>query len=65
MTKIITYKAEDIFQDIDGDDKNVLMTIPPEVAERAGFKEGDILKIEILEDGALSITKKDNNGEEQ
>jgi hypothetical protein len=65
MTKTITYKAEDIFQNIEGDEKNVLMTIPPEVAERAGFEPGDVLKIEILEDGALSITKKENNGEEQ
>tara|TARA_B110000503_G_scaffold106598_1_gene159212 strand:+ start:265 stop:462 length:198 start_codon:yes stop_codon:yes gene_type:complete len=65
MTKTITYKVEDIFQNIEGDEKNVLMTIPPEVAERAGFEPGDVLKIEILEDGALSITKKENNGEEQ
>jgi hypothetical protein len=65
MTKTITYKAEDIFQNIECDEKNVLMTIPPEVAERAGFEPGDVLKIEILEDGALSITKKENNGEEQ
>jgi AbrB family looped-hinge helix DNA binding protein len=63
MTKIITYKAEDIFQDIDGDDKNVLMNIPPEVSERMGWEPGDILKITV-EDGEISISKKENNGQE-
>lgn len=63
MTKIITYKVEDIFQDIEGDDKNVLMNIPPEVAERMGWQPGDILKITV-EDGQISITKKDLNEQE-
>jgi len=63
MTKVITYKVEDIFEDIEGDDKNVLMNIPPEVSERMGWIPGDILKITV-EDGQISITKKDNNGQE-
>jgi hypothetical protein len=63
MTKTLTYKAEDIFQDIDGDDENVLMNIPPEVAEKAGFKPGDKLKIEKHPAGGISITKvKDGEG---
>jgi len=64
MDKNYTYKVEDIFQDIDGDDKNVLMTIPPEVSERMGWKPGDVLKIETKEDGTIHITKKEENGEE-
>tara|TARA_B110000503_G_scaffold92164_1_gene139029 strand:+ start:425 stop:619 length:195 start_codon:yes stop_codon:yes gene_type:complete len=64
MTKTITYKVEDIFQDIEGDDKNVLMTIPPEISERMGWQPGDILKIETKEGGTIHITKKENNGEE-
>lgn len=65
MTKIITYKVEDVFEDIEGDDKNVLMNIPPEIAERMGWQPGDVLKI-IVEDGNIVITKidKDANGEE-
>lgn len=65
MTKIITYKVEDVFEDIEGDDKNVLMNIPPEVAERMGWQPGDVLKI-TAEDGNIVITKvdKDTNGEE-
>jgi AbrB family looped-hinge helix DNA binding protein len=63
MTKLITYKVEDIFEDIEGDENNVLMNIPPEVAERAGWNPGDILKITV-EDGQISITKKDNDGQE-
>ena len=63
MTKVITYKVEDIFQDIEGDPDNVNMTIPPEVSERAGWKRGDILKITV-ENGQISITKKEQNGQE-
>ena len=57
MTKKMTYKAEEIFQDIPGDDKNVLMTIPPEISERMGWKPGDTLHIKVLEDGGISIEK--------
>tara|TARA_B100000497_G_C7273415_1_gene190876 strand:+ start:127 stop:315 length:189 start_codon:yes stop_codon:yes gene_type:complete len=57
MSKVITYKVEDIFQDIEGDDKNVLMNIPPEISERMGWTEGDVLKIAV-EDGVISIEKK-------
>ena len=63
MSKIITYKVEDIFEDIEGDDKNVNMNIPPEISERMGWVEGDILKITV-ENGQISITKKDTDGEE-
>ena len=63
MSKVITYKVEDIFEDIEGDDKNVLMNIPPEVSERMGWVPGDVLKITV-EDGQISITKKDDNGQE-
>ena len=62
MTKIITYKVEDIFEDIEGDDKNVLMNIPPEVSERMGWKPGDILKISV-EDGNITITKVEETNE--
>jgi|TARA_B110000977_G_C11032355_1_gene475775 AbrB family looped-hinge helix DNA binding protein len=61
-----TYKVDDIFQDIKGDDENVLMTIPPEVSERMGWLPGDNLKITV-EDGRIEIVKieeqKDINGE--
>lgn len=63
MTKIITYKADDIFQDIEGDEENVLMNIPPEVSERMGWKPGDVLKITV-EDGQISITKKESDEQE-
>jgi AbrB family looped-hinge helix DNA binding protein len=63
MSKIITYKVEDIFQDIEGDPDNVNMNIPPEISERMGWIEGDILKITV-EDGQISIIKKEPDGEE-
>jgi len=62
MTNTITYKVEDIFEDIEGDDKNVLMNIPPEVSERMGWKPGDTLRITV-EDGNLTIVKvEETNG---
>ena len=58
MSKIITYKVEDIFEDIEGDSDNILMNIPPEISEKMGWEPGDVLKITI-EDGNIVITKKD------
>ena len=55
-----TYSVEDIFQDIDGDDENVLMNIPPEIAEQMGWKPGDVLQIKIEESGSISIIKIEN-----
>ncbi len=51
-----TYLAEEIFHDIPGDPDNVMMTIPPEICESQGWKEGDTLKITV-EEGKLIITK--------
>ena len=53
-----TYKVEEIFEDIPGDDQNVLMKIPPDISERMGWKEGDVLKITV-KDGAIHIAKAD------
>ena len=55
MTK--TYPVKEIFQDID--DENVLMTIPPEIAEQMGWKPGDVLHIKKEESGGISIKKVD------
>ena len=61
--QLITYKAEEIFQDIPGDKKNVMMTIPPEIMEKQGWKEGTKIKIEIGDKGTLIITEvKENDG---
>jgi antitoxin component of MazEF toxin-antitoxin module len=57
MTLSASYKVEDIFEDIEGDAENILMNIPPEVLKEMGWKEGDVLQIEVS-DGIVSITKK-------
>lgn len=54
------YKVEDIFQDIEGDKDNVLMNIPPEIAEKMGWKPGDVLRITTEETGGISIIKVEN-----
>jgi len=61
MSKVITYKVEDIFEDIEGDDENVLMNIPPEILEQMGWVEGDTLLIS-SEEGRITISKKETNG---
>lgn len=55
-----TYPVEAIFQDIEGDKENVYMNIPPEIAEEMGWKPGDVLKIEVLKDGGVAISKVEN-----
>lgn len=58
---MIQYKAEDIFHDIEGDPDNVRMTIPPEVLEQMGWKEGDTLIISTNDNGII-ITLKESDG---
>lgn len=55
-----TYSVDEIFQDIEDDPDNVLMTIPPEIAEQLGWKPGDVLKITVTEEGGISIEKAEN-----
>ena len=55
MTKL-TFKAEEIFEEIPGDPDNVLLKFPPEILEQTGWKEGDTLDIQV-EDGALVVSK--------
>lgn len=59
--KTFEYKAEDIFQDIPGNEKNVNMVIPPEILEAQGWKQGDTLKFEIGDKGTIIITKPDES----
>jgi hypothetical protein len=52
-----TYNVEDIFEDIEDDEDNVLMNIPPEVMDAAGLEPGDKIKIEMGDQGSIMITK--------
>jgi hypothetical protein len=52
----LTYKAEDLFEDIPGDPDNVIMKLPPEICEAQGWKEGDTINIKV-EDGAMILSK--------
>ena len=60
-----TFKAEDIFQDIPGDDKNVLMTIPEEIMEEMGWKEGDNIKVSVGDQGSVIIEKLEKENSEE
>lgn len=59
--KTKTYTVDEIFKNIPGDKDNVLFQIPEEVSEQAGWKPGDVLKIELLDSGGLSISKVDKS----
>lgn len=65
-TKITAlYKAEDIFQDIEGDPDHVTMNIPEEVLRAQGWGEGTRIKVEVGDQGTLIITEiKDTDGQE-
>jgi AbrB family looped-hinge helix DNA binding protein len=56
------YNVEEIFEDDPNDPENTLMKIPDEIAEKMGWKPGDVLKI-TLEKGGISITKVENGKE--
>lgn len=51
------YLASDIFLEIPDDPENVIMQIPPEICEEVGFKEGDTIVVEEIEDGTISLRK--------
>jgi AbrB family looped-hinge helix DNA binding protein len=36
------------------------MNIPPEIAKELGWEPGDVLKIEIMKEGGISISKVKN-----
>jgi hypothetical protein len=52
----LTFKAEDIFEDIPGDPDNVIMKIPQEICDAQGWVEGTTLNIQV-EDGKMIISK--------
>jgi len=58
------YKAEEIFEEIPDDPENIHMKIPDDIAEEAGIKPGDTVKILWGDQGSIIIQKveKENNG---
>jgi len=59
------YKAEEIFEDIPGDENNVNMKIPPEVMEANGWKEGDTVRILWGDHGTIVIEKVEEKDTEE
>jgi len=52
---MIEYKVEDIFEDIPGDDKKVLMKIPEEIMEAQGWTEGTKIRVKWGDQGTIII----------
>ena len=63
--KPIIYKVEDIFHDIENDPDNVNMTIPPEIMESQGWKEGDTLRIQYGDQGTIIIEKVEDDDKKE
>ena len=63
--KTLTFKAEEIFEDIPGDDKNVVMKIPDEIMKAQGWDEGTKVKILVGDQGTVIIqeAEKEQDGE--
>ena len=55
MSKYV-YNYEDIFEEDPGNPDNVLMTIPLEIQEQMGLKEGDSV-IVTLDDDTITLRK--------
>lgn len=62
MVNKTVYNVDEIFEKDPENPNNELMKIPDEIAERMGWKPGDVLKI-VIEEGSISITKVDNGKE--
>ena len=56
--------ALDEQETVDGDDDNILMTIPPEILEKMDWVPGDIIKISQDDNGSITMSKKDVDGKE-
>tara|TARA_R110000796_G_scaffold3053_7_gene11778 strand:+ start:74 stop:259 length:186 start_codon:yes stop_codon:yes gene_type:complete len=54
------YNQEEIFQDIPDEPDKVTMKIPDELAEAAGFKLGDVIKVAWGDQGTIILTKVDD-----
>lgn len=52
-----TYKYEELFETIPDDPDNVLLNIPEDVCEVANLRPGDTVRVELNEDGTLTISK--------
>ena len=49
----INYNADEIFEEIPGDNENVIMKLPLEICTAMGWESGDNLKISVEESGLV------------
>jgi hypothetical protein len=56
-SKRYIYKAEEIFEDIPDDPKNVNMKIPDEIAKEVGLEPGDTVRVLWGDQGTVVIEK--------
>lgn len=48
-----SWKIDEIFQDVPGDEENVKMVIPDEIVKQLDLNEGDTIRIQVTESGLV------------
>ena len=48
-----TYNVDEIFEDIPGDNENIIMNIPQEIIKEMGWEPGDHLTIKVENEGLI------------
>jgi antitoxin component of MazEF toxin-antitoxin module len=51
-----TYKYNEVFEDLEGENGDVLLKIPPDICDAVGWKVGDTISIKV-EGDALVLSK--------
>lgn len=60
MAKTIIYNAEQLFTNLDEQNKTVDFTIPQHILRKLEIKKGDKVRVQVLKNGDLLISKEQN-----
>lgn len=60
MAKTIIYNAEQLFTNLDEQKKTVDFTIPQHILRKLEIKKGDKVRVQVLKNGDLLISKEQN-----
>lgn len=60
MAKSIIYNAEQLFSNLNEQNKTVDFTIPQHILKKLEIKKGDRVRVQVLKNGDLLISKEQN-----
>ena len=58
---MLEFKANEIFKDVPGDEKKVIMTIPEPIMKKQGWSEGTKIKVKWGDQGTIIIEEIEDN----